>query len=57
MRQWQRERRKERGTFWIILGMDLAAVTLHDNAQAIQAKTIIAAGDFPKRFASPILGR
>src|SRR6266480_3791794 len=37
--------------------MHFADVSFHDNAQAIQAKTIMAAGDFPKRFASPIFGR
>ncbi len=36
--------------------MHFATVSLHDSANAIQAKTIMAVADFPKRFASPIFG-
>ena len=55
-RQWQDKRRDERRSFWLILRMHFAAVSLHDGANAIQAKTIMAVTDFSKRFASPIFG-
>jgi hypothetical protein len=39
------------------LSIQFAAVSLYDNADAIQTKTIMALAHFPKRFAPPILGR
>ena len=48
--------RNERGSFGIILSLQLSAVRFYDSADAIQTKTVMALSDVSKRFTSPIVG-
>src|SRR5262249_47542869 len=53
----KRKRRNKRRNVRVILSVQFAIVRFYDSARPIQTKTIMTLGDFPKRFASPILRR